>query len=145
MKKALLVTATVLLLQASIASAAVKWKAPALDLGQMKATQLFSLDLKKLVVGTPSGSLKFGMDEAPKFIKLSPDGILSGMPKEADAGDHAFRLLVQDGDSGALATAKIRVVKTSPAPSLTCEGGTPAYAVGNTPDKKFTIFTCPVK
>jgi len=82
----------------------------------------YSFDLKPYAIDDDGDSLSYQLVSGPTWMKVSPDGIVSGTPKKADIGAFAAVFEVKD-PSGASATTngKGTVIKTNHPPAISNE------------------------
>lgn len=114
-----------------------------IDLPPAKVGKPYKFDFAPLVKNPKGGPLSFSMTSAPKFLSLTPAGLLSGTPNRDDVANHVFRVLVQTGDGGSFSEVLLTVQKAdAPIGALTCESGDKAHYVGETANGD-RIYSCP--
>lgn len=74
-----------------------------------------------LVSDDNGDSLKFSLISGPEWLRLSPEGQLSGTPADGDAGEGVWRVRVSDGALDAEADLLIRVSLAGGLPPLSKE------------------------
>jgi hypothetical protein len=76
----------------------------------------FWLDPYTLLSSKPTGKLNFSATGLPTWLNLTASAGLMGLPQASDVGKVSFKLLVSDGDAGAMSEVTINVVKRNQRP-----------------------------
>lgn len=87
---------TALVIAVSQTNEIPKWNVEYLDLGTVKVGQPFQLDVSKFAVDPDGDKMSFVLVSGPAWLRMSIDGVLSGIPSKNDVGHSKFTARVFD-------------------------------------------------
>ncbi|MCB0404279.1 MAG: tandem-95 repeat protein [Bdellovibrionales bacterium] len=96
------------------------WSKDPITLSDATEDKAYEFDISSFAVDVDGDELRFAKVSGPAWIQVSSDGVLSGVPKQADVGNFDLVVSVTDSLSNPVSvTAKGRVLNTNDAPTWT--------------------------